>query len=232
MDDCRTAIEPRIVSALRIEYLKSQQVTVETPGILDIVEINLHTRQLQHRSPIPNRSRSKEYFMSSARKYEPLPGSERKPVAGAHPIGNVGPNETFEITVRVRPRAPQAQAALLKQMESQPPAERQYLSREQFLQKFGADAADLRKVADYARQSGLTVVNTDSAQRNVVVRGTAQALTKAFPTELKLYDSAAGRFRGHTGAVQIPEKLKGVVEAVFGFDDPPQARPRVDKPGT
>lgn len=170
--------------------------------------------------------------MSSARKYALLPGSERKPPAGARPVAELDPGETFEITIRVRPRPSQDMKALLKKMESQPPAERQYLSREEFSQKLGADPADLKKVADYGRESGLTVVSTDPAQRNVVVRGTVRALTKAFPTELKLYESPAGHFRGRTGTIHVPEDLKGVVEGVFGFDNRPQARPRGGKSGS
>ena len=157
-------------------------------------------------------------------KFVPLPDSEREPVAGAKMTGDVDPDETFDITVEVRGRAAQDKEALLKQMESQPPSERHYLSREEFAQKFGADPADLEKVAAYAKEHGITVVESNSSARTVTLRGTAQALTTAFPTELKQYESPAGRFRARTGAVQIPQQLQGIVEGIFGFDNRPQAK--------
>lgn len=169
--------------------------------------------------------------MAPARKFVSLPDSQRQPVADSHIVGDVDPNETFEITVRVRAASSRDKAALLKELESQPPAKRNYLSREEFAQEFGANPRDLEKVADCARKNGLTVVHTDVAQRTVVLRGTAKALTTAFPTELKQYDSPAGGFRGRTGAVQVPEELSVVVEGIFGFDNRPQAKPRTSQPG-
>ncbi len=161
-------------------------------------------------------------------KHVPLPGSERQPMTDARVTGNVDPNEVFEITVTVRPRsATEAEKeALLKQIETQPPSQREYLTREQFAEQFGANPADLDKVAQYAREHGLAVVSENPAARTVVLRGTAQALTSAFPTDLKQYESPAGRFRGRTGPIQIPQQLQGIVEGIFGFDNRPQAEAR------
>ncbi len=164
--------------------------------------------------------------MCADKKHVPLAGSEREPVPGTRVIGDVDPSQTFEITVRVRPRSEEDKAALLKKMDSQPPAERQYLSRDEFANKFGADPADLEKVINYAHENDLTIVKSSAPERTVVLRGTAQALTKAFPVALKQYDSPAGGYRGRTGPVQVPEELQGIVEGVFGFDNRPQAAPR------
>lgn len=166
--------------------------------------------------------------MSANRNLVPLPGSERPPVTGAKMVGDVDPNETFEITVKVRPRSATAgeKDALLKQMESQSPGQREYLTREQFAEKFGADPADFEKVAQYAREHGLTVGSENPASRTITLRGTAKALTDAFPTDVKLYEGPTGRFRGRTGPVQIPEELQGIVEGIFGFDNRPQAEAR------
>jgi kumamolisin len=72
-------------------------------------------------------------------------------------------------------------------------------------------------VADYTRRNRLPEVSSNTAQRTVVLRGTAKPLTGVYPTELKQYDSPAGRFRGRPGAVQVPEELSAIVEGVFGF---------------
>jgi kumamolisin len=153
-----------------------------------------------------------------------LAKSHRKPAPGARLIGDVDPNEILEITIRVRSRSQDDRAALLEAMGNQPPAKRKYLTREQLASQFGADPADLEKVAAYARENGLEVTATSIPRRTVMVKGTVDNLTKAFPTELKHYDSDSGQYRGRTGPLQIPEELSGIVEAIFGFDNRRQAR--------
>ena len=153
-----------------------------------------------------------------------LAKSHRKPLSGARLIGDVDPQETLEITIRVRSRSTEDRAALLANMENQLPAQRQYLTREELASRFGADQADLDKVAAYARENGLTVTSSSVARRTVMVKGTVADLVKAFPTELKQYDSEQGKFRGRSGPLQIPEELSGIVEGIFGFDNRRQAR--------
>jgi len=153
-----------------------------------------------------------------------LAKSHRKPAPGARLIGDVDPKETLEITVRVRSRSSEDKAALLVDMQNQPPAKRQYLTREQLASRFGADPADLDKVAAYARENDLTVTSTSVPRRTVMLKGTVANLAKAFPTELKQYDSDHGKYRGRTGPLQIPDHLSGIIEAIFGFDNRRQAR--------
>lgn len=57
-----------------------------------------------------------------------------------------------------------------------------------------------------------------------MVKGTVANLTKAFPTELKQYDSDHGKYRGRTGPLRIPDQLSSIIEAIFGFDNRRQAR--------
>jgi kumamolisin len=153
-----------------------------------------------------------------------LAKSHRKPAHGARVIGDVDTKEIIEITIRVRSRSSEDRAALFADMQSLAPAERRYLSREELASRFGASPADLDKVAAYARENGLTVTSTSAARRTVMVKGTVANLIKAFPTELKHYDSNQGKYRGRIGALQIPEDLSGIVEAIFGFDNRRQAR--------
>jgi kumamolisin len=156
-----------------------------------------------------------------------LAKSHRKPAPGARLIGEVDPKETLEITIRVRSRSSEERAALLADMQNQSPAKRQYLTREQLANRFGADPTDLDKVAAYARENGLTVTSTSAPRRTVMLRGTVANLTKAFPTELKQYDSDHGKYRGRTGPLLIPDHLSGVIEAILGFDNRRQARAHV-----
>jgi kumamolisin len=159
-----------------------------------------------------------------AKKTVGLAKSHRKPAPGSRLIGDVDPQETIEITVRLRSRTLEDRTVLLAEMLQQPPRERHYLSRAELASRFGADPADIEKVTAYARDNNLTVVTASIPRRSVMLRGTVADLTKAFPTELKRYDSDLGEYRGRTGALQIPQNLSGVIEAIFGFDDRRQAR--------
>ena len=73
---------------------------------------------------------------------------------------------------------------------------------------------------------GLTVVREDPAARSVVLSGTIEQFQNAFGVKLEHYEHhSAGQFRGRTGTISVPDDLHGVVEAVLGLDNRPQARP-------
>ena len=160
-----------------------------------------------------------------SKKYVVLAKSHRKPVPGARLVSDVDQQETIEITIRVRSRSAEDRNALLSSLQNQPPGKRHYLTREQLAHRLGANPADLEKVAAYARENGLEVTGTSVPRRTVSVKGPLGKLVKAFPVELRQYESEQGSYRGRVGPVQIPEELSGIVEAIFGFDNRRQARP-------
>src|SRR5947207_10806107 len=49
-------------------------------------------------------------------------------------------------------------------------------------------------------------------------------MSEAFPTELLLFQSPVGLFRGRVGTLYIPGHLADIVVGVFGLDERPQAR--------
>jgi kumamolisin len=168
---------------------------------------------------------------SSSRAYVALPGSERQLVPGAQAVGPSDPTEVIEVTIRVRSRAPSGQLeALVDALGATPPAERTYLTPEQFTATYGADPAEMEQVAQFAREQQLTIVRTDLAQRTIVVSGTAQLISAAFRVQLEQYTSPRGPYRGRLGPVQIPAELKDIIEGVFGLDNRLQAHPHIILP--
>src|SRR5262245_32014845 len=157
---------------------------------------------------------------SSSRAYVALPGSERQLVPGAQPVGPSDPLEVIEVTIRLRSRAPSGQLdAQVSALGAMPPAERTYLTSEQFAATYGADPNEMEQVAQFARENQLTIVREDLAQRTILVSGTAQVIAAAFQVELVQYTSPRGPYRGRLGPVQIPAELKDIVEGVFGLDN-------------
>ncbi|HYB69762.1 MAG TPA: S53 family peptidase, partial [Candidatus Bathyarchaeia archaeon] len=100
-------------------------------------------------------------------------------------------------------------------------------TREQFEKAHGASPADLKKVAQFAKQHGLAVVEESAARRSVVLSGTARTFSAAFGVRLARYEHPGGTYRGRTGTLSVPANLRDVVEGIFGLDDRPQASPHL-----
>ena len=169
----------------------------------------------------------------AAKKRTTVPGSERKALANAKSAGEVNPNERIEVTVVLRPRptgtgagGPKAAAAAIEAATALP-ADRQYVSREEFAATHGADPAEAAKVEEFARDHNLTVVGTDLGKRTVRLAGTLGDLTAAFRPNLKKVKLGAKTVRMRTGGISVPDDLSDAVVAVLGFDNRPAARPRL-----
>jgi kumamolisin len=153
-----------------------------------------------------------------------LAGSERAPLAGAREIGPANPNETVDVTIRLRSRAgkkPIVSAdASTKTIEK-----RSFLSRKEFEQSHGADPNTIARIEAFAREHKLTVKEKSPERRTVILSGTVSAMNAAFGVELKQYEHPKGKYRGRTGPVHIPSELQDAIEGVFGLDNRPQAKP-------
>ena len=175
--------------------------------------------------------------MANYTEHVPLKGSERVVVSGAKAIGAANPDESLEITVLLRSQAQAQDAktsttgavakekAAVESLLKQRAAERQHLTREQFLAQRGALEEDVQKVEEFAHEYGLSVSEANLAKGSVTLTGTVANFSKAFNVELLNYEHPSGSYRGRTGPVHIPSELNGIVTAVLGLDNRPQARP-------
>ena len=162
--------------------------------------------------------------MSAPKKQLPLAGSERVPLEGAREIGPANPEETVDVTIRVRSRA--GKNPIVSDSEfTKPIDKRTILSRKEFEQRHGADPESIARVESFARQHKLSVKEKSPARRTVILSGTVAAMNEAFGVELKEYEHSGGRYRGRTGPIHLPAELHDVVEGVFGLDNRPQAKP-------
>lgn len=151
-----------------------------------------------------------------------VPGSEKEPLADAVVTGDVPAEQRFEVLVLVRGRK-ELPAFSSDPLTLKDRAQR----RRQYETEYGAELADLEKVAAFASRYGLTVEESSVAQRSVLLSGTASAFSQAFNVELKTYSHPRGAFRGRTGHVYVPPELGDIVTGVFGLDDRPFAEPHV-----
>jgi kumamolisin len=87
-----------------------------------------------------------------------------------------------------------------------------------------AAAAD--RIAAFATEHHLRVVERDLARRLIKVSGKIQDLESAFGTQLHIFQHQDGRFRARSGSLTAPRDVAEVLEAVLGLDQRPIATPK------
>jgi kumamolisin len=152
----------------------------------------------------------------------PLKGSERKPLANSRVLGPADPAERLEVTVVVRATDPQGLQARIQEIARRH-GERKHLSRAEFARRHGASRADLDAVREFAEAHGLAVVQEHVGRRTLVLAGTVAQFSDAFDVKLQHCSHPRGTYRGRTGPVHVPTQLSGIIEAVLGLDNRPQA---------
>ena len=143
-------------------------------------------------------------------------GSERKAPVDASVVGPADPNDEVTVTVVVR-----------RKTEELPAPNAVPLPRDKFAELYGADPADVGQVEQFAAEFDLTVGQIDLSRRSITVSGTVANMSEAFGTQLFVFQSPDGTYRGRTGALSIPTHLGAIVVGVFGLDVRPQARLRL-----
>ncbi|HEY2315271.1 MAG TPA: S53 family peptidase [Streptosporangiaceae bacterium] len=153
----------------------------------------------------------------------PLAGSQRSELPAAAAAGPVDPAERIELTIITR------RAAALPRTADGAPVR---LSRSELRQRYGSVPADHELVANVLTSidPAIQVTAQEPGARRMTVAGPVGALAGAFGADLSLVTStgptgAAVTHRYRRGSLQVPAQLDGVVVAVLGLDDRPQAVP-------
>jgi len=158
--------------------------------------------------------------------FVPLPGSERTPLAGAEDSARqLDDSERIEVTLIIRRRA-DLPAEYVTGPET--------LSRDQLEARHGTDPADLTLIRDVLGRFGIQVTGADAGARRVTVAGPISAFSTAFGASLRLVNAphpapngGIAQHRYRVGGLRVPAELDGVVLAVLGLDDRPQAAPQI-----
>ncbi len=182
--------------------------------------------------------------MPIPKNYQRLENSTRHIRPKAKRVGPADPKDVINVTISVRRRAGAPTLPSQEHWAATPPGERHYISSEEFAAQYGADPADLDRVAEFAVKHGLKVVEKDSAQRIVIAAGKVADINEAFAVELGRYEvepdpreeskrpegrpkpakRQAETYRGHEGDVHLPADIAPIVEGVFGLDNRRMAR--------
>ena len=162
--------------------------------------------------------------MATGKDLKSIAGSERVPLKNAKKIGVPDPNEVVEVTIVLRSKGFDEQIA---DIAAKPPKERRYMSRQELAAARAFDPDDLAKIEQFAHENSLTIVNMSPVSSSITLSGTVAALSEAFGTELAMYDSDFGKYRGRVGPVQVPAELADIIVAVMGLDNRRAMRPHL-----
>ena len=151
----------------------------------------------------------------------PLRGSARQALPEARKGDPLDEKTRIQITLVLRRRA---------DLPPEYADGRATLTREDLAAGYGADQADIALVRDVLSRRGLSVTNIDSLSRRMHVAGELGVLSSVFGVSLQQVKSqpfpraarVAHRYR--EGPLFLPAELDGIVLAVLGLDDRPQAR--------
>jgi kumamolisin len=154
-----------------------------------------------------------------------VPGSQ--PVLlGVRQAGTPPPTKVIRVSVLVR----RPQGATAHRFATREafllPAERHYLTRQQFVSENRAAPQDVARIEGFARQHNLRIVRVKPAQRIVVLQGTVSNLERAFGLTLGRFQFKGRVYRSNTAPIHVPPQLAKIVKGVFGFDTTPIAQPR------
>jgi kumamolisin len=151
----------------------------------------------------------------------PLPGSERNLPSDAQLVGPCSPAAVITVTLYLRAKNWEELQQRLQQLSQSLSSDP--LTPAQFADRYGAEPVDLDQVSDFARRHGLQVIGADPARRSVQLSGSISAMQAAFGVQLNDYRHRGSTYRLRQGPVYLPMELQGIVTAVFGLDNRPQA---------
>src|ERR1700733_1569424 len=190
-------------------------------------------------------SQAEETMAVTPTNYRRLDSSELRHANSAKPLGAADESEKLSVTIVLRRRPDGPSVPGPDHYLRTPLSERRRLSEPAFAARYGADPAEIEKVADFARGHGLTVDQIHAARRTVVVSGTVAQFNEAFNVSLHNYEHevqrsprtgrVTERYRGYDGFIHVPADLLDVIIGVFGLDnrritkrnlaDPPNTNP-------
>src|ERR1700758_2274328 len=104
----------------------------------------------------------------------------------------------------------------------------QYLTPQEFAQRYGASESDYAAIKQWAAANGLSVTQESIARTALTVRGTAAQLQSIFNTQINNYRSPDGaEFYSAAVAPTVPEAIADKTSAVIGLTDGAKYAPQV-----
>lgn len=166
----------------------------------------------------PNRIQSK----IDATRTVTLPGRVHPLASSANDAGLADSTLPLSLTLQLKPSADQ-QSGLdqLLQQQQNPAAKsfHQWLTPEQYADRFGASATDIAQITTWLQAQGFTVSSPSRSRTFVTFSGTAGQVQNAFGTAIHRYNVNGVLHYANATDPKIPAALSGMVASIRGLHD-------------
>ena len=135
------------------------------------------------------------------------------------------------ITLMLKPSAAQQadlSQLLIAQQDSTSASYHQWLTPEQYADRFGVSTGDVAKISAWLESQGFTVGYVARSRNFIAFSGTAQQVANAFHTQIHRYNANGKTHYANATAPSIPAALAGIVSGIRGLNDF-RLKPRLKK---
>jgi hypothetical protein len=162
-----------------------------------------------------------------------LHGTARPETRTAVDLGEVEPSRMIGPLMVLLKRTPDQQASIEKLLEDQrdpgSPQFHQWLTPEQYADRFGLLEGDMSTLRRWMESHGLTIDHSARGRNWIGFSGTAQQIESALGTQIHKYRSGTEEHFANATDISIPAALTPLVGAFIGLNDF-ETRPRYTSP--
>jgi len=126
------------------------------------------------------------------------------------------------ILLRMKPspaQQVQLEKLLNEQQDSDSPNYHRWLTPESYADRFGLSRADMKRIGNWLRSHGFTVVNAARGRDWIAVSGSVALAENTFHTQIHRYSVDGESHFANATEISIPKALQGIVAGVRGLDD-------------
>jgi subtilase family serine protease len=169
------------------------------------------------------------FAAQSDRITSPIDSSQVVPLAKSlHPkaqpqydMGAVDPSLALSYVTLLMTPSPTQQRALdqllAQQQDRNSSNYHQWLTPQQFADRFGLSQNDINKVTAWLKSQGFEILSIGGGRNSVAFSGTASQVQSAFKTEIHNYNIDGQEHFANSMLLMIPAALNGVVSSVMGL---------------
>ena len=144
----------------------------------------------------------------------PIDGAQPNPrIATAIDLGSVPPSTEFEFLLGLHLRAPAQLHEFLKARETT----QDELGSDDFADAFAISAGEYSRIVTWLRAHDLEVVRVTAGRTTITIHATAEAIQRAFGTEIHQFQDVEGRFQASINGLQLLPELAPTVSGTIGL---------------
>jgi hypothetical protein len=150
----------------------------------------------------------------------PIPGSQIAALKGKTPLGATDGQQTLHLIISLNLSDPAGLKALIAaQNDRHSPLYHQYLTPQQFTERFAPSQASVDAVVAFLRGQGLTVQSVAANRLSIDAVGTVAAVEQAFQVQISNYSLNGKTVYAPSTTPSVPASLAGKILNIGGLDN-------------